>query len=64
MGHISPEAAAGGATARVCDGNVIEIDSPARRTQLALGDDELAQRRAAVTRYKPATPRPRKGSPH
>jgi len=62
VGHISPEAAAGGAIALVRDGDAIEIDIPARRIHLALSDDELAQRRAAVTAYKPATPRQRKVS--
>ena len=46
IGHISPEAAAGGAIALVRDGDRIEIDIPNRRIHLAVPDAELAQRRA------------------
>jgi dihydroxy-acid dehydratase len=45
LGHVSPEAAAGGAIALVEEGDVIEIDIPARRVQVAVGDTELAERR-------------------
>ena len=45
IGHISPEAAAGGAIALVRDGDIIEIDIPARTINVALSDDELAGRR-------------------
>jgi len=45
IGHISPEAAAGGAIALVRDGDKIEIDIPARRIHLAVPDTELATRR-------------------
>ena len=44
IGHVSPEAAAGGAIALVRDGDTIEIDIPARSIRLAVGDDELARR--------------------
>ncbi len=47
IGHMSPEAAAGGLIGLVEDGDIIEIDIPARLLQLAVGDDVLAQRRAA-----------------
>jgi dihydroxy-acid dehydratase len=47
IGHISPEAASGGAIALVRDGDIIEIDIPARRIHLAVPDTELAQRRHA-----------------
>ncbi|WP_370323913.1 dihydroxy-acid dehydratase [Euzebya sp.] len=46
IGHASPEAAAGGAIALVRDGDVIDIDIPARSIQLRVDDDELARRRA------------------
>jgi len=46
IGHVSPEAAAGGAIALVRDGDRIEIDIPTRRIHLAVPDAELAQRRA------------------
>ncbi|WP_372696336.1 dihydroxy-acid dehydratase, partial [Immundisolibacter sp.] len=48
IGHVSPEAAAGGLIALVEDGDRIEIDIPARRIHLAVDDAELGQRRAAV----------------
>ncbi len=48
IGHASPEAACGGAIALVEDGDTIEIDIPERSIRLAVGDDELARRRAAM----------------
>ena len=45
IGHISPEAASGGEIALVRDGDVITIDIPSRRIDVALSDDELARRR-------------------
>ncbi|HEY6864855.1 MAG TPA: dihydroxy-acid dehydratase, partial [Burkholderiales bacterium] len=45
--HVSPEAAAGGTLALVKSGDMIELDVPARRLQLAVSDEELARRRAA-----------------
>jgi dihydroxy-acid dehydratase len=47
IGHVSPEAAEGGDIALVENGDVIEIDIPARTIRLAVSDDELARRRAA-----------------
>jgi dihydroxy-acid dehydratase len=47
IGHMSPEAAAGGLIGLVEDGDIIEIDIPARLLRLAVGDDVLARRRAA-----------------
>lgn len=47
-GHVSPEAANGGALALVRDGDTIEIDIPARSINVAISDEELAQRRAAT----------------
>lgn len=44
IGHISPEAAAGGAIGLVHDGDIIEIDIPARKISVHLSDDELASR--------------------
>ena len=46
--HVSPEAAAGGPLALVRNGDVIELDVPARRLHLDVSDAELAQRRAAL----------------
>ncbi len=48
IGHASPEAACGGAIALVEDGDTIEIDIPNRSIHLAIGDEELARRRAAM----------------
>ncbi len=48
IGHASPEAACGGAIALVEEGDVIEIDIPARSIRLAVADDVLAVRRAAM----------------
>ncbi len=48
IGHASPEAAQGGAIALVEDGDTIEIDIPNRRIHLAISDEDLAARRAAM----------------
>jgi dihydroxy-acid dehydratase len=48
IGHVSPEAAEGGAIGLVEDGDRIEIDIPARRIHLAISDAELTARRAAM----------------
>jgi dihydroxy-acid dehydratase len=45
IGHVSPEAAAGGAIGLVEDGDTIEIDIPARKINVALSPDTLAERR-------------------
>ena len=46
IGHISPEAAAGGAVGLIEEGDVIVIDIPSRTLKLDVSDDELARRRA------------------
>src|SRR5690606_12535469 len=48
IGHVSPEAAMGGAIALVEDGDKIEIDIPHRSINLAISPEELARRRAAM----------------
>jgi dihydroxy-acid dehydratase len=48
IGHISPEAAEGGAIGLIDDGDRIEIDIPARRIHVALEAQELARRRARM----------------
>jgi dihydroxy-acid dehydratase len=45
VGHVSPEAAVGGPLALVEDGDRIAIDAVARRVDIALSDDALAERR-------------------
>ena len=62
IGHVSPEAALGGAIGLVHNGDTIEIDIPGRTIKLLIGDEELARRRAAqdAKGWKPAEPRKRK----
>ena len=52
IGHVSPEAAAGGTIAVVEDGDIIEIDIPNRRLNVKLSDEEIARRKAALPPYK------------
>ena len=44
IGHISPEAAAGGNVGKLRDGDIIEIDIPSRSINVLLSDEELASR--------------------
>jgi dihydroxy-acid dehydratase len=67
IGHVSPEAAEGGLIGLVEDGDRIEIDIPNRTIRLAVADDVLAARKAAMDArgkagWKPVKPRPRKVS--
>ncbi len=67
IGHISPEAAEGGAIGLVRNGDRIDIDIPARTISLAVSDAELAARRAEMeatgdAAWKPLKPRARKVS--
>ena len=53
IGHISPEAAAGGNIGKIVDGDIIEIDIPNRTINVKLSDEELAARpMAPVTRNR------------
>jgi dihydroxy-acid dehydratase len=66
-GHVSPEAAAGGAIALVNEGDLIRIDIPNRKIDVDLSVEELDQRRAAMegkgkAAWKPALPRQRRVS--
>lgn len=59
IGHVSPEAAAGGTIALVRDGDPIEINIPERRMDLKISSDELEKRRKeeqgkGVTAFRPA----------
>jgi dihydroxy-acid dehydratase len=58
IGHISPEAAEGGLIALVEEGDAIEIDIPAKRLTLTVGDDVLEKRRKA---WAPPPPKIRGG---
>lgn len=62
IGHVSPEAAAGGAIGLVRNGDRIRIDIPNRTIDVLLSDEELSQRRAEkdAEGWKPAAERPRK----
>ncbi|MGX1743951.1 dihydroxy-acid dehydratase [Bosea sp. NPDC055353] len=65
IGHVSPEAAEGGAIGLVESGDIIAIDIPNRSISLKVSDEELARRRAAMEEkgkdaWKPASPRKRK----
>ena len=48
IGHVSPEAAAGGNIGLVENGDIINIHIPERRIEIAITDAELAKRRAAM----------------
>jgi dihydroxy-acid dehydratase len=50
IGHISPEAYEGGPIGLVEDGDIIEIDIPARTLDLAVPDEEITKRKAV---FKP-----------
>jgi dihydroxy-acid dehydratase len=65
IGHVSPEAANGGAIGLVEAGDSIEIDIPNRTINLLVSDAEMARRRAAMDAkgeagWKPVEPRKRK----
>jgi len=59
IGHVSPEAAAGGNIALIQDGDIVEINIPERKMNVLVSDDELNKRRTAETAkgkdaFKPA----------
>jgi dihydroxy-acid dehydratase len=58
IGHVSPEAAEGGAIGLVEEGDTIEIDIPARSIRLAVDDGELSRRRSAMEARGAAAWRP------
>ena len=60
IGHVSPEVACGGAIGLIEEGDIIEIDIPARSIHLAVTNEELARRKAAMQArgakaWRPAT---------
>ena len=65
IGHVSPEAAEGGTIGLVEEGDLIEISIPQRTITLAVPDDVLAERRAAMEArgWQPVKPRDRRVSP-
>lgn len=64
IGHVSPEAAAGGAIGLVRNGDRIKIDIPNRTINVLLSDEDLAARRVEQDKlgWKPVEERPRKVS--
>jgi dihydroxy-acid dehydratase len=54
IGHVTPEAAVGGAIGLIRDGDVIDIDLPARTLSVDLTPQELDTRRA---QWRPPAPR-------
>ncbi len=59
LGHISPEAAEGGAIGLVENGDIIQIDIPARGFSVDLTDEELAERREKMEALGPQAWTPR-----
>jgi dihydroxy-acid dehydratase len=59
IGHISPEAAAGGEIALVRDGDIIEINIPERTINVRLSDEELEARRREEEAFGKAAFTPR-----
>ena len=53
IGHISPEAMAGGPIAFIEDGDLIDIDIPNRKLELRVSDEELTKRKAAWVKPEP-----------
>ena len=65
IGHVSPEAAEGGAIALVEEGDVIEINIPKRSINLKISEDDLRKRRVLMDQKDNAwqpKPRPRRVS--
>lgn len=58
IGHVSPEAAVGGPIALVEEGDIIKINIPECRLDLAVSDEELARRKAE---WKPREPKIKTG---
>lgn len=53
IGHVSPEAAAGGLLAYVQDGDQISIDIPNHKLELLVDEDEIARRKASIVPQPP-----------
>jgi dihydroxy-acid dehydratase len=58
IGHVAPEAFVGGLIAFVQEGDLIEVDVPARKLQVEIAPDELARRKAG---WQPPAPRYARG---
>ncbi|MBT7988950.1 MAG: dihydroxy-acid dehydratase [Anaerolineae bacterium] len=55
IGHVSPEAAAGGAIGALKDGDIIDIDLPARKLNVRLSPEEIQERIDALPEFRPET---------
>jgi dihydroxy-acid dehydratase len=64
IGHVSPEAAEGGAIGLIEEGDAIEIDIPARAIRVDLADAELARRRGAMEQQGERAWKPRSRDRH
>jgi dihydroxy-acid dehydratase len=58
IGHVSPEAATAGPIGLIEEGDIVEIDIPARTLKVRLSDEELAERKA---KWAPREPRYKSG---
>jgi dihydroxy-acid dehydratase len=58
IGHVSPEAAAGGPIGLLEPGDIVELDIPNHQLRVKLGESELAERRK---RWQPQPPRYKTG---
>jgi len=56
IGHVSPEAAAGGMIGLIRDGDMIDIDIPSRRLDVELSDHVIQDRRAQTQPFKSKAP--------
>jgi len=67
IGHVSPEAASGGAIALIENGDMVDIDIPNRKINLKISEEMLSKRRDVMDAkgkdgWKPSAPRSRKVS--
>jgi dihydroxy-acid dehydratase len=53
IGHVSPEAAAGGPIATLQEGDIIEIDIPVKRLNVKLSQKEIKKRLAGLPKFEP-----------
>lgn len=53
IGHVSPEAAAGGLMAYIKDGDIVSIDIPAHRLELKVSEEEIERRKAEIVPNPP-----------
>ena len=53
IGHVSPEAAAGGPIAALQEGDIIEIDIPNNKLNAKISEEEIQQRLAELPEFEP-----------